>query len=200
MRCQKSLAISRLRCSCPQTGRRWPLSRNVSNAAARQGEVKETGAEDKTKDEKDNAPTPGKEEEGAMSRRLAEMTEQYLLEGGKSARNNIQHTGFSEELKSKMEERVAAASFKSQHAGAFAVVDMPVRFGLGIDILYFDGHFGPRLTANPSNRTAQASIREILLPQLRGRVPKASTMPPFACSTMRTSRCACHSRRPCQAQ
>src|SRR5437667_12049361 len=38
-------------------------------------------------------------EEGAMSRRLAEMTEQSIAEGGKSTRKNMRYAGFSEELK-----------------------------------------------------------------------------------------------------
>jgi len=61
-----------------------------------------------------------------MSRRLAQMTEDAMLEGGRSARRNMEHVGFSEELKKQLEERVAAAAFKSEHAAAHSIVDMPV--------------------------------------------------------------------------
>lgn len=54
------------------------------------------------------------------------MTEDAMLEGGRSARRNIEHAGFSEELKKQLEERVAAAAFKSEHAAAHSIVDMPV--------------------------------------------------------------------------
>lgn len=66
------------------------------------------------------------QEEGAMSRRLAEMTEEALLEGGRSARKSIQEAGFSEELKQQLEERVKASAFKSENAAAFSVANMPV--------------------------------------------------------------------------
>lgn len=64
--------------------------------------------------------------EGAMSRRLSEMTEQAMLEGGRSARRNVEQVGFSEELKKQLEERIAASSFKSEYAAAHSVVNMPV--------------------------------------------------------------------------
>lgn len=65
-----------------------------------------------------------------MSRRLDEMTEQSFQEGGQSDRKNIQEAGFSEELKAKLEDRIAAASFKSDHAAAFSIANMPVRIEL----------------------------------------------------------------------
>jgi hypothetical protein len=65
-------------------------------------------------------------EEGAFSRKLAEMTEDAILEGGKSAQRNMQEAGFSEDLRKQLEERVKAAAFKSEKAAAFSVLDMPV--------------------------------------------------------------------------
>ena len=62
-----------------------------------------------------------------MARRLSQMTEDAILEGGRSARRNIEHAGFSEDLKSQLEERVKAASFKSEYAAAHSILDMPVR-------------------------------------------------------------------------
>lgn len=62
-----------------------------------------------------------------MSKRLAEMTEDAMLEGGRSARRNLESAGFSEDLKKQLEERIAAASFKSDYAAAHSLMDMPVR-------------------------------------------------------------------------
>ena len=96
-----------------------PASRQFSAACARHQTAKakaKTDGEDAGKDEPDSA----------MSRRLAQMAEDAILEGGPSARRNIEHAGFSEELKKQLEERVAAASFKSENAAAYSIVNMPV--------------------------------------------------------------------------
>ncbi|KAJ5758073.1 uncharacterized protein N7511_006767 [Penicillium nucicola] len=79
----------------------------------------------KTKDENEEG------RDNAMTRRLEQMTEDAMLEGGRSARRNIEHAGFSEELKKQLEERIAAASFKSEHAAAHSIVDMPAGAGQG---------------------------------------------------------------------
>ncbi|KAE8146155.1 hypothetical protein BDV25DRAFT_55425 [Aspergillus avenaceus] len=70
-------------------------------------------------------------EEGAMVRRLSEMTEQAMLEGGRSARKNMEHAGFSEDLKKQLEERIADSAFRSDHAAAHAIADMPASAGQG---------------------------------------------------------------------
>lgn len=89
--------------------------RNNSNASA------------KTKDNEESSKTGQEEEiEGAMSRRLSQMTEDAILDGGRSAQRNIEHAGFSEDLKRELEERVKAASFKSDNAAAHSILDMPV--------------------------------------------------------------------------
>lgn len=61
-----------------------------------------------------------------MGRRLAQMTEDAMLEGGRSARRNIEQAGFSEELKNELAERIAASSFRSEYAAAHSIVEMPV--------------------------------------------------------------------------
>ncbi|GLI77520.1 hypothetical protein PoHVEF18_005810 [Penicillium ochrochloron] len=66
-----------------------------------------------------------------MARRLSQMTEDAILEGGRSARHNIENAGFSEDLKRQLEERVKAASFKSEHAAAHSILDMPSSAGQG---------------------------------------------------------------------
>lgn len=96
-----------------------PASRRFSAACSRNQTAKP-----ETKAESEDA---NKDENGsAMSRRLAQMTEDAILEGGRSAHRNIEHAGFSDELKKQLEERVAAASFKSENAAAHSIVDMPV--------------------------------------------------------------------------
>ncbi|KAJ5654526.1 hypothetical protein N7490_001529 [Penicillium lividum] len=81
---------------------------------------------DETKDKKGE-----EKEQGAMARRLSQMAEDALLEGGSSARRNIEHAGFSEDLKRQLEERVKAASFKSDNAVAHSILDMPASAGQG---------------------------------------------------------------------
>ncbi|KAF4270730.1 hypothetical protein CNMCM8812_000956 [Aspergillus fumigatus] len=61
-----------------------------------------------------------------MQRRLSEMTEQAMLEGGRSAQRNIEQAGFSEDLKKRLQERIAATTFKNEHAAAHSIVNMPV--------------------------------------------------------------------------
>jgi hypothetical protein len=68
-------------------------------------------------------------EQGAMSRRLAEATEDALLEGGRAGRKAVEEAGFSDELKSKLLERIEAAKFKSEHAAAFSEAGMTSNVG-----------------------------------------------------------------------
>lgn len=81
-----------------------------------------------------------KDKSGTLSRRLAEMTEDMILEGGRSARRNLQEAGFSEELKKRLEEKIKESAFKNEHAVAFSIANMPVgcysvlsRKGKGLD-------------------------------------------------------------------
>ncbi|KAK2756217.1 hypothetical protein FQN54_005625 [Arachnomyces sp. PD_36] len=82
-------------------------------------------------DQKDDTSQAKAEEEGAMTRRLTDMMEQAQDEGGSSAQKNIEAAEFSEELKQKLEERIAASAFKSQNAAAFSLKDMPSSAGQG---------------------------------------------------------------------
>lgn len=65
--------------------------------------------------------------DGAMSKRLAEMTEESIDTGGSSAMKNVESAGFSEELKKQLEARIAGDAFRSQNQRAFAEAEMPVR-------------------------------------------------------------------------
>ena len=65
-------------------------------------------------------------EEGAMFRRLAEMTEESVDTGGSSAAKSVEAAGFSEELKKQLQSRIAESAFRSQNQKAFAEAEMPV--------------------------------------------------------------------------
>lgn len=79
-------------------------------------------------DSRDDEYNPSKEgtEEGAMSRRLAEMTVDSIESGGSSAARNVQALGFSEELKKQLESRIADGAFRNQNQRAFAETEIPV--------------------------------------------------------------------------
>ena len=62
-----------------------------------------------------------------MSRRLAQMTDESIEQGGRSAKKAIEEGGFSEELKHRLEARIQESSFKNENPAAFAQVNMPVR-------------------------------------------------------------------------
>ena len=66
------------------------------------------------------------DEEGAMSRRLSEMTKQSLEQGGRSARKAIDEAGFSEELRRTLEAKVQDANFRHENPAAFAQINTPV--------------------------------------------------------------------------
>lgn len=97
-------------------------------------ETNSNGTAQNEKSEENPSPSTGKDagkaedagEEGAMTRRLSEMTEQAVMEGGRSARRDIEHVGFSEDLKRQLEERIVGTSFKNEYAAAHSIVDMPV--------------------------------------------------------------------------
>jgi hypothetical protein len=70
-------------------------------------------------------------EPGAMSRRLAEATEEALFEGGRAGRKAVEEAGFSEELKQRLLEKVKAQRFRSENAGAFAEAGLTPATGRG---------------------------------------------------------------------
>lgn len=93
-----------------------------SDAAAAEG--RQDGEQSEPRKEKEK-------EKGAMSRRLSELSEESLESGGRSARKAVEEAGFSEELKRKLEDKIANASFKSENASAFAQASMPASAGRG---------------------------------------------------------------------
>ncbi|KAK4958913.1 hypothetical protein LTR10_003710 [Elasticomyces elasticus] len=68
---------------------------------------------------------------GAMSRRLEQMSEETLESGGKSAVKAVEEAGFGEDLKRRLEEKIANATFRSENTNAFAQVSVPSSAGQG---------------------------------------------------------------------
>jgi hypothetical protein len=89
---------------------------------------KATSPSDEDEDAKQNVG----QGEGAMSRRLSEMAEETMDTGSKSDRKLMQDASFSEELKRKLEERIAQTAFQAENQQAFSEVNMPVRFSYSI--------------------------------------------------------------------
>ena len=67
-----------------------------------------------------------KPEKGAMSRRLEDMTEQTVQEGGRGARKSMEDAGFSQELKEALLAKFENGKFRSDNPSAFAEITMPV--------------------------------------------------------------------------
>jgi hypothetical protein len=97
-------------------------------------------------DEDENAKQNVGQEEGAMSRRLSEMVEETMDTGSKSDRKLMQDAGFSEELKRKLEERIAQTAFQAENQQAFSEANMPVCFPKHRMLIYVSATlvFSPR--------------------------------------------------------
>ena len=63
---------------------------------------------------------------GAMSRRLSQMTDETIEQGGRSIYKTIDEGGFSDELKNRLEARINESAFESEHQAAFSQMNMPV--------------------------------------------------------------------------
>lgn len=73
---------------------------------------------------------------GGMSRRLSQMTDESLEQGGHGLQKSIEEGGFSDELKKALQARIQESSFKRDNAAAFAEANMPVRFSPAHTDLY----------------------------------------------------------------
>ncbi|OCT53337.1 hypothetical protein CLCR_09846 [Cladophialophora carrionii] len=100
-----------------------------STTAVSQGDAATETKRDVTRRSKDG--TQAAEEQGAMSRRLAEMAEETIDTGSKSDRKLMHDAGFSEELKQQLEEKIAQTSFDAQNQRAASQVNMPRSAGKG---------------------------------------------------------------------
>lgn len=63
---------------------------------------------------------------GTMSKRLADMTDETLESGGRTARKAVEEAGFSEELKKRLQARFQDSTYRSDNPAAFAQLNMPV--------------------------------------------------------------------------
>ncbi|KAF2137576.1 uncharacterized protein K452DRAFT_291391, partial [Aplosporella prunicola CBS 121167] len=66
-----------------------------------------------------------------MSRRLEELSEDALVSGGRRAQKAAEEAGFSEELRQKLEERIAGADFKNTYARELSQANLPSYAGKG---------------------------------------------------------------------
>ena len=109
-----------------------PQSSEASGSKIDEGEhsTRSTGNSDKN-GSFNTAKPEAERQAGAMSRRLADATEDAVLEGGRAGRKAIEEAGFSEELKQKLLERVQAQKFQSENAAAFAEAGLTSRAGRG---------------------------------------------------------------------
>ncbi|EMC98113.1 hypothetical protein BAUCODRAFT_40846, partial [Baudoinia panamericana UAMH 10762] len=69
--------------------------------------------------------------EGALSRRLEQLSEESLESGGKSAQKAVEDAGFSDDLRRRLQEKIADASFRSDNASALAEATLPSSAGRG---------------------------------------------------------------------
>lgn len=77
---------------------------------------------------------------GAMSRRLSEMTDDNIEQGGRAAQKAINEAGFSDDLKRRLEAKIADSNFRNENPAAFAQVDMPVCWAPYV-VLQTEAHF-----------------------------------------------------------
>jgi hypothetical protein len=145
---------------------------NSSPAAKVEGDEDYASIEAKILDSSQNssptAPQDVEKEAGAMSRRLAEATEDVILEGGRAGRKAVEEAGFSEELKEKLLERLEAHKFRSENASAFAEAGISSHVGRGSrDIAASQGWAGTENVEDTVLRMLDDS-KKPLKPGLRG--------------------------------
>ena len=106
--------------------------------------------------------------QGAMSRRLAEATEEAMYEGGRAGRKAVEEAGFSEELKQRLLEKIQGHSFRAENSAAFAEAEMSSNIGRGSrDIATAQAWTGMENTEDTVLRMLD-DARKPLKPGLRG--------------------------------
>jgi hypothetical protein len=107
-------------------------------------------------------------EKGAMSRRLAEATEDALLEGGRAGRRAVEEAGFSDDLKQELLERVISSKFRSENARAFAEAGISPIVGKGSREIATGQPWDGRETPEDTMLRMLNDSRKPLKPNLRG--------------------------------
>ncbi|KAK4131653.1 hypothetical protein BT67DRAFT_387205 [Trichocladium antarcticum] len=108
-----------------------------------------------------------------MARRLEQATEEALFTGGRAGRRAIEDAGFSEELKARLLDKVAAANFQAEHSAALAHAGtasrVPDAAGLGTrSIASAQAWTGQEATEDAVLRMLD-DARKPLAPGLRGK-------------------------------
>jgi hypothetical protein len=174
-RCLRALrqrnAVSILnKASSRRFSRLSPLGReNDGKAAAVSEDASSIEAQILSQTSKGNdADKPAQKEQGAMSRRLSEATEDALFEGGRAGRKAVEEAGFSEELKARLLDRVESAKFRAENASAFAEASLTSNVGRGSrDIATGQAWSGAENTEDAVLRMLD-DARKPLKPGLRG--------------------------------
>ncbi|KAF2276654.1 uncharacterized protein EI97DRAFT_432899 [Westerdykella ornata] len=127
-------------------------------------------------------------DEGAMTRRLRDMSEEALLSGGRSSQKAVSEAGFSEELRKQLEERIASAQFRAEHRSAFTEAQLPSHAGQGTrDIATADPWVGEESIHDASLRMLNDAHKP--LRSGRGpRIPGPAAAPPRSIDTGRRSK------------
>ena len=99
---------------------------STSSASPQHGGQPVAGSKSQASEGTFNGAAINTEQRGAMSRRLADMTDKTIEQGGRGAQKAIQESGFSVELKKRLEARIIDSRFKSENPAAFAQISMPV--------------------------------------------------------------------------
>ncbi|KAL9097106.1 MAG: hypothetical protein Q9165_000532 [Trypethelium subeluteriae] len=123
------------------------------------------------------------EKQGAMSRRLAEMSDESLETGGRSARKAVEEAGFNEDLKQQLEERLGAAQFREEHRSALAQAELPAGTGKGTrDIAAAEPWKGEESIEDAALRMLVDTRKPLKgparIPSARGPPPKVDTARP----------------------
>ncbi|RDW64969.1 hypothetical protein BP6252_10620 [Coleophoma cylindrospora] len=146
-----------------------PLAQSEQAATKKVEEKDDTETQIRKQDAKPLSENGTAEREpGAMSRRLAEATEDALLEGGRAGRRAVEDAGFSEELKDRLLEKVRAQKFGSENATAFAEAGLSSHVGRGSrDIAASQSWTGTENTEDTVLRMLD-DARKPLRPESRG--------------------------------
>jgi hypothetical protein len=108
-------------------------------------------------------------EEGALTRRLRDMSEEALESGGHGALKAVEEAGFSADLKAQLEQRIAAANFRSSEADLPASASRHTR-----DLATAEAWTGTESLHDASLRMLNDAHKPLRL----GRPPKMPGVPP----------------------
>jgi hypothetical protein len=131
--------------------------------------------------------------EGAMSRRLRDMSEEALESGGRSTQKAISEAGFSDDLKRQLEERIASASFRAENRSAFAEAELPASASRHIrDLATADAWSGTESIHDASLRMLNDAHKPLKIKG--GRMPTPGAQLPRSVDTGRRSKAAAGTR------